>query len=107
MTSNTHKKYALTNDNKKQVAIYFKIENVVVKSGQSLGVVGSIPELGEWQKSLMPLIYTSKNIWETVDPMVISLDNFSYKYVIIENDQIKKWEGQTENRMVDFESTLL
>ena len=33
MTSNTHKKYALTNDNKKQVAIYFKIENVVVKSG--------------------------------------------------------------------------
>ena len=63
--------------------------------GQSLCVLGSIPELGKWVESKCHLKWTEGNYWVLDEPLVISNVTqayFSYKYVLMQNGKMKQWE---------------
>lgn len=60
--------------------------------GQELFVIGSIPELGQWKKPKFKLIWSEDHIWETETPILTDQSYFSYKYVLVNNGQLVKWE---------------
>ena len=74
--------------------IDFKI-NYNTKMGEEIGLIGSIKEFGCWDKDkLLRMHWTDGNIWETtIDFSFIEIDSFEYKFVLIENGEIKEWEN--------------
>ena len=74
--------------------IDFKI-NYDTKMGEEIGLIGSIKELGCWNKDkLLRMHWTDGNIWETtIDFSFVEIDSFEYKFVLIENGEIKEWEN--------------
>lgn len=61
--------------------------------GQSLFVMGSIPELGNWTEFVCPMTWTEGHIWVTKDLVVHSQPIFQYKYVIKQEHGETIWEG--------------
>ena len=51
--------------------------------GESICVVGSIPELGNWKTHKCHLKWTAGHIWVTEEPIVTSASFFQYKYVLL------------------------
>ena len=45
--------------------------------------------------------WTEGHIWETVEPIISFKPHFLYKYIIIENGEVKRWE-QGANRLADL-----
>ena len=74
--------------------IDFKI-NYDTKMGEEIGLIGSIKELGCWNKDkLLRMHWTDGNIWETtIDFSFVEINSFEYKFVLIENGEIKEWEN--------------
>lgn len=70
--------------------------------GEHVAVVGEMSELGLWKDfNKCAMQWTEGHIWETVEPIICSKPHFLYKYVIIENGQVKRWE-QGANRLADL-----
>lgn len=70
--------------------------NYNTKIGEEIGLIGSIKELGCWNKDkLLRMHWTDGNIWETtIDFSFVDIDDsFEYKFVLIENGDIKEWEN--------------
>ena len=57
-----------------------------MENGKSLAVLGSIPELGAWDKKavLHHMMWTKGNKWISRVPLETSARHFRYKYVIME-----------------------
>jgi hypothetical protein len=68
--------------------------------GQSLFVMGSIPELGNWKKYQCAMTWTEDHVWVTND-LVVKHPHFMYKYVLIMNDKETVWE-KGFNRIADL-----
>ena len=70
--------------------------------GESLAVVGNIDELGQWNDcNVCKMTWTENHVWVT-DNLVVSKPFFLYKYVIIQDGEIKQWE-KGANRIADLE----
>jgi hypothetical protein len=63
--------------------------------GESICVVGSIPELGNWKELKAHMTWTEGHIWVIDKPVVTNQPFFSYKYVLMDNDKkdMVKWES--------------
>lgn len=59
--------------------------------GQSLCVVGSIPELGQWKQFKAHMKWTSGHVW-VLENQQINAPYFQYKYVVLNNGQPDRWE---------------
>ena len=78
----------------------FKIRKIVfqmnydTKMGEEIGLVGSIKELGSWdQNNMIRMNWNEGNNWKTtIDTSFADINNFEYKFVLIEGGNIKKWE---------------
>ena len=80
------------------------------KLGEDIGILGSIKELGEWDQSkIIKLGWTKGNIW-TIDIDLKSKDinNFEYKFILLNNGSIKEWENGNNRIFVkkDIETIL-
>ena len=60
--------------------------------GENICVVGSIPELGNWKQVKCQLRWTEGHIWETEQPIYTSQPYFTYKYVLMQGEELVKWE---------------
>ena len=63
--------------------------------GETLGIIGSLNELGLWKQSkALKMVWNKGNIWTTT----LNLNNynnainFEYKFIILSNGKIKYWE---------------
>jgi len=89
-------------------AIVFQVQCETVP-GESVGLLGSIPCLGKWDKKNFVLLHTNKDLYPTwrsnpvlcdereiVDPK----ENIEYKYVLLEgkSNKVKAWEAIEGNR---------
>ena len=73
-------------------------------NGQSLCVCGSIPELGNWKNFICHMKWTRDDYWVLSKPLVTNKYYFSYKYVIMkDNDrELEMWERGVD-RVADLE----
>lgn len=71
--------------------------------GESLAVVGSIAELGSWKEYDCHLQWTTGHLWKSVEPLYVTSSCFQYKYVLLENDEMVKWEEGC-NRIADLDA---
>ena len=72
--------------------------------GENLCVLGSIPELGEWEKVRCRLTWTQGHVWVLQEPLRLSgVRSFSYKYMICNDDSGEhgQWE-QGVDRIADL-----
>lgn len=78
----------------------FKIRKIVfqmnyaTKMGEEIGLVGSIKELGLWDKNnMIRMNWNEGNNWKTIiDVSFADINAFEYKFVLIERGKIKEWE---------------
>ena len=67
-----------------------------------MAVVGDTPELGKWRDYTKCMLqWTVGHYWETAEPIKTSSPIFCYKYVIIEDGKVKRWERGV-NRIADL-----
>ena len=52
--------------------------------GQTLCVLGSLPELGNWKEYKHPMKWTDGDYWESITPLNTHCFYFQYKYSIFE-----------------------
>ena len=72
------------------------------KFGQTLGVIGSIPELGEW-KDPIKLTWHDDHQWKLEEPLTLSKSYFTYKFVILnESGKVAIWEAGID-RLADLD----
>ena len=62
--------------------------------GESVAVLGSIPELGSWKEHKHHLKWTDGHYWVSEKPIITRNSCFFYKYIVLQDlkDQ-KGWEG--------------
>lgn len=60
--------------------------------GESISVLGSVEELGKWKEYKINLSWTEGNVWVTKSPIILDKPYFSYKYILMENGEMTKWE---------------
>ena len=72
------------------------------KMGESIAVLGSIEKLGLWKDIRYHLTWTEGHMWVSKEPLVVECCYFQYKYVLVEEDQLKAWERGID-RIADFE----
>ena len=71
--------------------------------GQSISVLGNCSKLGNWrQVSAHPLQCSDGEIWESVNNLNTDSSFFLYKYVVVFNNQIYKFE-EGMDRIADLE----
>jgi len=73
-----------------------------VEYGQYVCVIGSIPELGNWQQYICPMMWTEGHIWVLQQPIVTTKPHFLYKYALMEDDNLVKIESGV-SRIADLE----
>ena len=62
--------------------------------GEELGIIGSIPLLGEWsQAKYLKMKWTPGNKWMISLDISQNIKEFEYKFIIIEKGHIKKWQS--------------
>lgn len=72
------------------------------KMGQSIAVLGSIPELGNWTEVKVNMKWTTGHEWVMEQPVRIrSAVYFKYKYVLIEEGKLVLWERGID-RLIDL-----
>jgi len=71
--------------------------------GEEVGILGSSPKLGQWRLSEALLLkWNFGNMWTgEINVEVEDLQDFEFKFVIIENNKIKYWESGNNN-IVNF-----
>jgi len=79
----------------------FKIKKKLPE-GQSLAILGSIPEMGNWKQVRCQMRWTEGDVWVTEKPVVTHKYYLTYKYAIVSNrETIISWERGI-NRIADF-----
>lgn len=72
--------------------------------GETLGIIGSLNELGLWKESkALKMVWNKGNIW-TISLNLYNYNNsinFEYKFIILANEKIKYWEDGN-NRKFTF-----
>jgi len=89
----------------------FKIKKIVFQMnygtimGEEIGLVGSIKELGFWdQNNMIRMNWNEGNNWRTeIDTSFADINNFEYKFVLIEGGKIKEWEGGNNRKFNIYE----
>ena len=78
--------------------------NYETKFGESLCVVGSIPELGEWKHFKAHLTWSPGHTWVMKAPLVTNTPIFNYKYLVLKDKKgVSRWEKCT-NRVADLKA---
>lgn len=87
--------------------VVLKVRNSSTKWGESVGVVGETPALGNWSSPIL-LTGTAYPEWVAVLKNVAQGQRFEYKYVIVQDGSIKSWEndGSSRNRSFVAEDEL-
>ena len=69
--------------------------------GESMGIIGSSKELGNWDtKKLIKLKWNKGNIWTGgIDVDENNLEDFEFKFVILYNGNVKTWENGFNNKI--------
>ena len=62
--------------------------------GEDIGLIGSIKELGSWKhNNFLRLHWSEGNIWKTtIDISFAEINEFEFKFVLINKGEIKEWE---------------
>lgn len=60
-----------------------------VNYGETLCVLGSIPELGNWKEFKHHMKWTEGNVWESITPLNTHSYYFQYKYSLMEDKGTK------------------
>ena len=68
--------------------------------GQSLCIIGNIPELGNWKEYKANMKWTEGHVW-VLEDLSINVQYFQYKYVVLSNGKPCRWE-QGINRIGDM-----
>ena len=79
----------------------FKIRKIIfqinynTQYGEDIGLLGSIKELGSWHEDkCLRLEWNEGNIWKTtININFDEINNFEFKFILIENGNIKEWEN--------------
>ena len=58
--------------------------------GESICVVGSIPELGGWEDLKAHMTWTDGHVWVLNRPVITARPYFSYKYVLVTDSTERK-----------------
>ena len=58
-----------------------------------MGVIGSTPELGDWQQCKCVLKWNKGHVWTMENPIQVSSSHFKYKYVTLYKKRILVWEN--------------
>ena len=84
----------------KKIIFYLTYNSVF---GEEVGIVGSSEILGNWEESSAKNMKWNKgNIWiREIELGTADLIDFEFKFVILENNKIKKWESGNNN-IVNF-----
>ena len=72
--------------------------------GETMGIIGSLNELGLWKQSkALKMVWNKGNIWTTSLNLnsYNNVINFEYKFIILANGKIKYWE-EGNNRKFTF-----
>ena len=85
-----------TSNNKKEIKInkiLFRVINPFYKSEQELYIIGSIKELGNWDKdkALKMGFNKDENVWEK-EIILNKKKDFEYKFIFVSNEIMRKWE---------------
>ena len=75
-----------------------------VNYGETLCVLGSIPELGNWKEFKHHMKWSEGNIWESITPLSTHSFYFQYKYTLLEDKGTRQidWEKGVD-RLADLE----
>ena len=71
--------------------------------GEDLGVIGAIPELGNWdQNRALRMSWNNGNVWKaSINYNFEREKEFEFKFIFIQNGRVKKWEDGN-NRKLGF-----
>ena len=69
--------------------------------GESIGIIGSSKELGNWDvNGLIQFKWNKGNLWTgEIDVNENNLEDFEFKFVILNNGQVKSWENGSNNKI--------
>lgn len=90
-TENILIKSTSSNRTFKLLKIFFEIKFDTF-FGQSISVIGSIDKLGNWNEyKALNMNWNEGNIWKA-NMDYDNINNFEYKFIFMENGNLKKWE---------------
>lgn len=86
-----------------QYSVTFRVQ-IKVNFGETLCVLGSLPELGKWTEFKHHLQWTDGHIWESVTPLITHSYYFQYKYALLDKNgtELINWEKGID-RLADME----
>ena len=86
-----------------QYSVTFRVQ-IKVNFGETICVLGSLPELGKWTEFKHHLVWTEGNVWESVTPLVTHSYYFQYKYALLDKNgtELINWEKGID-RLADME----
>ena len=103
--------YNNNNNTSKSIKIKkeFKINKITfqmtynTQPGEDLGVIGAIPELGNWdQNRALRMSWNNGNVWKaSINYNFKREKEFEFKFIFIQNGRVKKWEDGN-NRKLGF-----
>ena len=68
--------------------------------GEEIGILGSIPQLGNWSEDRVMYLKWSNGIWTGTINYDDYMKDFEYKFVLIENKKVSIWESGNNNKFV-------
>ncbi len=75
--------------------------------GESIFILGSIPELGNWRQLVCQMTWTEGHHWKTVINLPYNICEFEYKFVCYnENTKEIKWEDRSNRKYVGNTSIM-
>lgn len=84
-------------------SVTFRVQ-IKVNFGETICVLGSIPELGKWKEYKHHLKWTDGHIWESIVPLSTHSFYFQYKYALLDKNgtELINWEKGVD-RLADLE----
>ena len=74
--------------------------------GKEIGIIGSLNELGKWNQEKTLKLKWNKNFYWNKEISYINGTDFEFKFVLISNGKIIKWE-EGKNRVFKFDNVIL
>jgi hypothetical protein len=79
----------------------FEVSAESLETGQAIHVVGDHPALGCWDTAKGVPLLPSDAIWSSLVPVSVpSGMPVQYKYIVVANGQLVRWEGMVGNRLI-------
>ena len=81
--------------------------NYTTTFGEEMGILGSLPMLGNWDESkAFKMIWSKGHVWKGEIPVNIYVaKGFEFKFVIIQDKKVKTWENG-ENNKFDYDGVI-